>query len=169
MRAMTRIGPLRLGHSSGSASYTLRMSRAQAAFARAANALTGSASGVGSIDGSWCLSAFARSPRARLEYQPTYRSPLPDLPTISEAGVPGYESAGWFGVVASAGTPEEIVTRLNREINDILQSPDVKARLTELGAKPASLTPPQFLDFIRGDNDKWARLIKERGIVIERQ
>jgi tripartite-type tricarboxylate transporter receptor subunit TctC len=100
----------------------------------------------------------------------TERSPsLPDLPTISEAGVPGYESAGWFGVVASAGTPEEIVTGLNRQINDILQSPDVKARLTELGAKPANLTPQQFLDFIRSDNDKWAKLIKERGIVIERQ
>jgi tripartite-type tricarboxylate transporter receptor subunit TctC len=98
------------------------------------------------------------------------RSPsLPDLPTISEAGVPGYESAGWFGVVASAGTPDEIVTGLNRQINDILQSPDVKARLTELGAKPANLTPQQFLDFIRSDNDKWAKLIKERGIVIERQ
>jgi tripartite-type tricarboxylate transporter receptor subunit TctC len=100
----------------------------------------------------------------------TERSPsLPDLPTISEAGVPGYESAGWFGVVASAGTPDEIVTGLNRQINDILQSPDVKARLTELGAKPANLTPQQFLDFIRSDNDKWAKLIKERGIVIERQ
>jgi tripartite-type tricarboxylate transporter receptor subunit TctC len=98
------------------------------------------------------------------------RSPsLPDLPTISEAGVPGYESAGWFGVVASAGTPEEIVTRLNREINGVLESPDVKTRLLELGAKPANLTPQQFLDFIRSDNDKWAKLIKERGIVIERQ
>jgi len=98
------------------------------------------------------------------------RSPsLPDLPTISEAGVPGYEFAGWFGLVASAGTPEEVVTMLNREVNGVLQSPDVKTRLAELGAKPVSMTPQQFLDFIRSDNDKWARLIKERGIVIERQ
>jgi len=98
------------------------------------------------------------------------RSPsLPDLPTISEAGVPGYASAGWFGVIASAGTPDEIVTRLNREINGVLESPDVKTRLLELGAKPASLTPQRFLEFIRGDNEKWAKLIKERGIVIERQ
>ncbi|MGH7340458.1 MAG: Bug family tripartite tricarboxylate transporter substrate binding protein, partial [Candidatus Rokuibacteriota bacterium] len=92
------------------------------------------------------------------------RSPsLPDLPTISEAGVPGYESAGWFGLVASAGTPGEVVTKLNHEVNGILQLPDVKARLADLGATPASLTPQQFLDFIRGDNEKWAKLIKERG------
>jgi tripartite-type tricarboxylate transporter receptor subunit TctC len=98
------------------------------------------------------------------------RSPtLPDLPTISEAGIPGYESAGWFGLIAAAGTPDEIIAKLNQEVNGILQLPEVKARLADLGAAPANLTPQQFLEFIRGDNAKWAKLIKEQGIVIERQ
>ena len=97
------------------------------------------------------------------------RSPsAPELPTMAEAGVPGYESVGWFGLMAPAGTPREIVLALNREINRILQLPDVKARLLELGAEPANTTPEQFLEFIRSDNAKWARLIKERGIVVEK-
>ena len=97
------------------------------------------------------------------------RSPsAPELPTMAEAGVPGYESVGWFGLMAPAGTSREIVLTLNREINRILQMPDVKARLLELGAEPANTTPEQFLEFIRSDNAKWARLIKERGIVVEK-
>jgi tripartite-type tricarboxylate transporter receptor subunit TctC len=93
---------------------------------------------------------------------------LPDVPTISEAGVTGYEAVGWFGLVAPAGTAREIVTMLNREVNRILQLPDVKARLLELGAEPAAMTPEQFLDFIRSDNAKWEKLIRERGIVVEK-
>ncbi len=93
---------------------------------------------------------------------------LPEVPTIAESGVPGYEAVGWFGLMAPAGTSREIVTLLNREINRILQLPDVKARLLDLGAEPASMTPEQFLDFIRTDNAKWDKLIKERGIVVEK-
>ena len=92
---------------------------------------------------------------------------MPDVPTIDEAGVPGYESLGWFGLVAPAGVPRDVITKLNVEINRILQLPDVKERLLELGAEPAKLTPDEFLAFIRRDNAKWAKLIKERGIVIE--
>jgi tripartite-type tricarboxylate transporter receptor subunit TctC len=96
------------------------------------------------------------------------RTPImPDVPTIDEAGVPGYESLGWFGLIAPAGVPRDVITRLNVEINRILQLPEVKERLLELGAEPASMTPDEFLAFIRRDNAKWARLIKERGIVIE--
>jgi tripartite-type tricarboxylate transporter receptor subunit TctC len=93
---------------------------------------------------------------------------LPDVPTLSEAGVPGYEAVGWFGLMAPAGTSRDIVVLLNREINRILQLPDVKARLLELGAEPAATTPEQFLDFIRSDNAKWGKLIRERGIVVEK-
>ncbi len=93
---------------------------------------------------------------------------LPDVPTIAEAGVPGFEAVGWFGLMAPAGTPREVVTLLNREINRILQLPDVKTRLAELGAEPAALGPQAFLDFIVADNAKWQRLIKERGIVVEK-
>ncbi len=99
----------------------------------------------------------------------TKRSPsVPDVPTVAESGVPGYEAVGWFGLMAPAATPREIVLTLNREINRILQLPDVKARLLELGAEPATTTPEQFLEFIRSDNAKWAKLIKERGIVVEK-
>jgi len=90
------------------------------------------------------------------------------LPTMSEAGVVGYEAAGWFGLMARANTPEHVISRLNRAVNDILNMPQVRDRLMDLGAEPAQLSPDDFLDFIRKDNAKWARLIKERGIVIER-
>jgi tripartite-type tricarboxylate transporter receptor subunit TctC len=92
---------------------------------------------------------------------------MPDVPTIDEAGVPGYESVGWFGLVAPAAVPRDVVAKLNAEINRILQLSEVRERLLELGAEPAKTTPDEFLAFIRRDNAKWAKLIKERGIVIE--
>jgi len=91
----------------------------------------------------------------------------PDIPTIAESGVPGYGSVGWFGLVAPAGVPRDIITKLNAEIVRILQLPDVRERLLELGAEPARTTPEEFADFIRRDNAKWAKLIREKGIVIE--
>ena len=93
---------------------------------------------------------------------------LPEVPTLSEAGVPGYEAVGWFGLMAPVATPRDIVTMLNRDINRILQLTEVKARLLDLGAEPASLSSEQFIDFIRSDNAKWEKLIKERGIVVEK-
>ena len=96
-------------------------------------------------------------------------STLPDLPTIAEAGVPGYESVGWFGLMVPSGTPLESVTRLNREVNRILMLPDVRERLLELGADPARTTSAQFGEFIRRDNAKWAKFVQDQGIVIEGQ
>lgn len=96
-------------------------------------------------------------------------STLPELPTIAEAGVPGYEAVGWFGLMVPAGTPADVVARLNREVNRILMLPDVRERLLELGADPASTTPAQFGEFIRRDNAKWAKFVQEQGIVIEGQ
>src|SRR5262245_9745674 len=90
------------------------------------------------------------------------------LPTMSEAGLEGYEATGWFGLLARAGTPAPVILRLNQAVNDILVSPQEKERLLELGAEPAQISPDGFLDFIRKDNGKWARLIKERAIVIDR-
>ncbi len=96
------------------------------------------------------------------------RSPsIPQLPTFSEAGLPGYEAAGWFGLITQAATPKEIVNSLNREVNRILVLPEVRERLFQLGAEPASLTPEQFREFILNDTIKWEKLIKEKGIVIE--
>jgi tripartite-type tricarboxylate transporter receptor subunit TctC len=91
----------------------------------------------------------------------------PQVPTMSEAGVNGYEASGWFGLVAPAGTPRPVISRLNGAVNDILVMPEVRDRLLDLGAYPAQLTPESFLGFIRSDAAKWARLIKERGIVVE--
>ena len=85
------------------------------------------------------------------------RSPAtPELPTLNEAGVKGYEASGWFGLMARAGTPAAVIARLNRSVNEILVMPQVKDRLADLGAEPAQLTPEAFLDFIRKDNAKWA-------------
>ncbi len=74
---------------------------------------------------------------------------------------------GWFGLIAKAGVPQPVITRLNEEISRILLLPDMKERLRELGAEPAQTTPDQFLAFVREDNAKWAKLIKEKGIVVE--
>ena len=114
--------------------------------------------------------AHARSGRLRaLAVTGATRSPAaPELPTVSEAGVNGYEAAGWFGLVARSGTPAPVISRLNRMVNDVLVSPQVKERLLDLGAEPAQLTPEGFLEFVRKDNAKWAKLIKERSIVVER-
>lgn len=97
------------------------------------------------------------------------RSPAsPELSTIAQAGLPGYEAAGWFGILTAAGVPREIVVQLNLEVNRILQLAEVRARLLELGAEPAQTTPEQFLEFIRKDNAKWAALIRERGLAIDK-
>ncbi|NBQ89126.1 MAG: tripartite tricarboxylate transporter substrate binding protein, partial [Betaproteobacteria bacterium] len=112
----------------------------------------------------------ARSGKLRaLAVSGATRSPAsPELPTVAESGVPGYEAAGWFGLVTTAGTPREVLERLNAEINRILQLAEVKARLVELGADPARTTPDSFLEFIRRDNAKWANLIRDRGLVIDK-
>ncbi len=91
----------------------------------------------------------------------------PTVPTAAEAGLADYEATGWFGIVAPANTPKDVVQKLNREINAILSSADVKERLAQLGATPANLSPQQFLQFIRNDNEKWAKLIKERKLETE--
>jgi tripartite-type tricarboxylate transporter receptor subunit TctC len=97
------------------------------------------------------------------------RSPsLPDVPTIAESGLPGYEASGWFGLLAPAGTPSAVVDKISRDVNGVLQLSEVKETLAKLGAQPASTTPQSFTEFIRADNAKWAKLIRERGIVIER-
>jgi tripartite-type tricarboxylate transporter receptor subunit TctC len=92
---------------------------------------------------------------------------LPDVPTIAEAGVPGYESVQWYGVLAPAGTAREIVTRLHAEIVRALGEPDVRERLAADGAEPVGSTPEQFAAFIRSEIDKWARVARAAGIHAE--
>lgn len=91
---------------------------------------------------------------------------MPELPTIAEAGVPGYESLSWSGIAAPAGTPREIVMRLNREIGSVLAASDVRQKLTELGAEPVGGPPETFAAHVRAERDKWSRLVRERNITV---
>ena len=89
---------------------------------------------------------------------------LPDLPTIAESGVPGYENSSWTAVGVPARTPQAIVQRLNRELNAVLQMPDIQERHTNAGSVIAGGTPEQFRDYLRAEYSKFAKLVKEAGI-----
>lgn len=94
-------------------------------------------------------------------------STLPELPTVAEAGLPGYEAVGWFGLLAPAATPKAVVDKLSEDANRVLREPEVVQRMAALGAEPAGNTPAQFADYIRADQAKWSRLMRERGIKTE--
>jgi tripartite-type tricarboxylate transporter receptor subunit TctC len=91
-------------------------------------------------------------------------SSLPQVPTMAEAGVPGYEIVIWFGVVAPAGTPRPVVDRLNREIAEIVKEPAFRERLAASGAEPMSNTPEAFVQLIKKDTEKWTKLLKDAGV-----
>jgi tripartite-type tricarboxylate transporter receptor subunit TctC len=91
----------------------------------------------------------------------------PELPTVAESGIPGFEVLGWFGWLAPARTPQTIVTRLNREIVRILEQPAMHERLVGLGSDPAPSTPQQFAAFIKSEHDKWEQVIKKAGIRLD--
>ena len=86
---------------------------------------------------------------------------LPEVPTIAESGLPGYEAAGWFGVLAPAGTPSAVVVKLNAEINRMLELPEVKASLAADGAEPAGGTPAHMAESARMASVKWAKIVRE--------
>jgi tripartite-type tricarboxylate transporter receptor subunit TctC len=92
---------------------------------------------------------------------------LPDIPTIAESGLPDFEATSWFGVLAPAGTPPEIVQRLNREIDKWLQSPEAKDKLLAQGAVAAGGSPEEFAAYIRSETDKWAKVIKASGAKVD--
>jgi tripartite-type tricarboxylate transporter receptor subunit TctC len=89
---------------------------------------------------------------------------LPDLPTVAESGVPGYESVAYFAIFAPAGTPAGVVRRLNGELVKIVNTPQVKARLIELGADPVGSTPEALAEVRRAEQLKWAKVIQEAGV-----
>ena len=91
----------------------------------------------------------------------------PDIPTISEAGAPGYEATGWFGVLVPAGTPADIIAKMNAELGAILKQPDVEERFLKFGAAGGGGTPEQFAAFIRSEQEKWGKVIREARIRID--
>ncbi|MBO1114485.1 tripartite tricarboxylate transporter substrate binding protein [Bordetella petrii] len=92
---------------------------------------------------------------------------LPQVPTIAESGLPGYEVDGWFGLFAPAGTPDPIVARLNAEMTRILDTAEVRQLLLAQGATAEPGTQQEFARFVQSEHDKWARVIKQAGITLE--
>ncbi len=89
---------------------------------------------------------------------------LPDLPTVAESGLPGYEAVGWFGLLAPAATPKPVVDKLSADANRALTDQEVRSRMQALGADPSGNTPEEFARFIREDQAKWGKLMREAGI-----
>ena len=106
------------------------------------------------------LKGFGTSGRAR-------SSVLPDVPTVAEAGVPGYEATIWLGVMAPAGTPKPIIDRLNAEITKVTGRAEVKEAWGKQGATALSMTPEQFDQYLRDDIAKWAKVIAQAGIKLD--
>ena len=90
-------------------------------------------------------------------------SAAPDIPTIAESGMPGFETGSWQGIVAPAGTPREVVSKMHATVMAILATPDMKDRLDKAGAEVRAMSPEQFAVFIRAERDRWAKVVKESG------
>lgn len=93
---------------------------------------------------------------------------LPDVPTIAEAGVPGYDSSNWWGILAPAGTPQPIVDRLNKELATILDQDETKQMFEKQGAEAESMTPAEFDAYIKAETKKWAEVVKKAGIQVKK-
>jgi tripartite-type tricarboxylate transporter receptor subunit TctC len=91
---------------------------------------------------------------------------MPDLPTMSEAGLPGFSFFGWYGIVAPARTPAAVITRLNQAFVQVVKSPDVAERAAALGNEPVGSTPAEFDKFIREEIPKWSKVIKDARITL---
>jgi tripartite-type tricarboxylate transporter receptor subunit TctC len=97
----------------------------------------------------------------------TRTAAAPDLPTVIEAGVPGYSVTSWFGVLVPAATPRELVMKLNADLARTMSAPDVRDRLAADGAEPTTGTPEQFGAFLRAEITQWTKVVKDAGIVAE--
>jgi tripartite-type tricarboxylate transporter receptor subunit TctC len=115
------------------------------------------------------IAPFARSGRVRaLAVSGARRSPgFPELPTIAEAGVPGYEAGTWSGVIGPAGLPRAIVDKLNAAVNRAVASPGFRARFASIGDEIGGGTPEEFAAVIRKDSAKWADVIRRSGAKID--
>lgn len=92
---------------------------------------------------------------------------MPDLPTVAESGLPGYEATPWLGLLAPTGTSPEIVNRLNKEVTNVLAMPEIKEKYKGLGLEIIGGTPQQFAEFIKTDLAKWSKVVKDSGAKID--
>jgi tripartite-type tricarboxylate transporter receptor subunit TctC len=103
-----------------------------------------------------------------LAVSPAKRTPAaPDLPTVAEAGVSGYASGAWFGLLAPAGTPRAIVEKVSMESARILKQPDVSRRIAEMGAEPVGSTPDEFAAYIKSEIARWAKVIRDANVELQ--
>jgi tripartite-type tricarboxylate transporter receptor subunit TctC len=115
------------------------------------------------------IAPHARSGKVRaLAVSGARRSPgFPDLPTIAEAGVPGYEAGTWTGIIAPAGLPQALIDKLNAAVNEAIRSPIFTERFALIGDEPAGGTPAEFADTIRRDSARWAEVVRRSGAKID--
>ncbi len=99
--------------------------------------------------------------------RPTRMPLVPDMATIAEQGIPGFESGTWQGLLVPAGTPPAVLARLSAELTRIIRSPEVRSRLTAQGAEVYTMTPPEFGAFFERERSKWAAVVKQSGVKIE--
>ena len=113
--------------------------------------------------------AFIKAGKLRaLAVTSTTRAPaLPDVPTIAESGVPGFEASSWFGILAPAGTPHDVIAKINADVARWLASPDAKEKLAAQGANIAAGSPEDFAKHIQAETAKWARVVKESGAKVD--
>jgi tripartite-type tricarboxylate transporter receptor subunit TctC len=96
------------------------------------------------------------------------RSPLlPELPTIAESGLPGYEATSWFGLAAPAGTPRDMIARLSAEVEKAVKDPEIQQKIQAQGADPLVMSADQFGAMLKADITKWAKVVKDSGATVE--
>jgi len=105
--------------------------------------------------------------RALAVIAPQRLAALPDVPTIAEAGLPGFEVTTWYGILVPAGTPRPVVARLNAELVKAMHSPEVKERLAGLGTDAVTSTPEEFSAYIKREIAKWGEVIRKAGLKAE--
>jgi tripartite-type tricarboxylate transporter receptor subunit TctC len=94
-------------------------------------------------------------------------SVLPNVPTVAESGLPGFDYNLWVGLFAPSGTPADVVDKINRDVNSVLAEPELKDRLAALGAEPMAMSPAEFDKFMRAEMDDAARVVKAAGIKVQ--
>jgi len=102
--------------------------------------------------------------RALALVAPQRASALPEVPTVAEAGLPNFEVTTWYGILAPAGTPKPIVTRLNAELVKIMHAPEMKDRLATMATDPVTSTPEEFADYIKREIVKWGEVVRQAGL-----